>query len=371
MTHRLRFVSSCLALFAVLALASTSILAQRIVIDPGHGGSDPGGTGTGMEEKEVVLDTGLRFRDLLQADTADEHGGGSWSVSLTRDTDIFVSLAARSAYANSISADRFMSIHANAFGTASANGTETFSYLATGTSANLRNLVQEEMISAWGLTDRGSKTAGFSVLVNTAMPAELHELGFITNVTDASKLASSAARQDAAMAHLRALQRHYGLEAYAPGAAAIGSLLVAVRSDASAAIAGVTVTLDGSETGQTDEAGELLIEDLAVGDHLVTVTAPGFQDGEQTIEVFADDVASVLFELITVPEGEDPGDDSGGGGSTTCDSRQAECTPPPATGVDGGCSTQGSGSGLGLALLVLALMLRASRRTAAARCRRN
>jgi MYXO-CTERM domain-containing protein len=205
------------ALVLAIGLAGSPAAAQKIVIDPGHGGTDPGGVGSGLLEKDIVLDVARRFAALLEADTADPRGGGVWSVHLTRADDTFVSLAARTSYANSIGADRFMSIHSNAFSDPAANGTETFSYAASGQGAALRNLVQEEMIAAWRLRDRGNKTANFHVLRETAMPAELHELAFITNATDAAKLASPAERAKAAEAHLFAIQRHYGLARYLPG----------------------------------------------------------------------------------------------------------------------------------------------------------
>lgn len=195
---------------AVLLLAGAPALAQSrvIVIDPGHGGTDPGGTGNGQREKDVVLDVARRLADLLAWDAAN---GAGWKALSTRDDDTFVSLSARAAYANSQGADRFVSIHSNAFGDESANGTETFSYSEGTASAALRDLVQAEMLAAWGLRDRGAKTANYAVLRETAMPAVLHELGFITNDVDVAKLASATARQQAAEAHLRALQRHYDL----------------------------------------------------------------------------------------------------------------------------------------------------------------
>ncbi|HUS67076.1 MAG TPA: N-acetylmuramoyl-L-alanine amidase [Kofleriaceae bacterium] len=200
----------------LLAASAAGAQTRTIVIDPGHGGADPGGVGNGRQEKEVVLDISKRFRDLLIADTKDTAGGGAWKPLMTRDTDVFVSLAGRSAYANAQAADRFMSIHSNAFADASANGTATFAYTEGGQSAPLRNLVQDEMIKAWGLTNRGNKTANFAVLRETAMPAVLHELAFITNAKDVLKLISLTERQKAAEAHLKAIQRHYGIPAYLP-----------------------------------------------------------------------------------------------------------------------------------------------------------
>jgi uncharacterized protein (TIGR03382 family) len=204
---------------AIALIPTVSEAQRRIVIDPGHGGTDPGGTGNGLQEKNIVLDVARRFKTLLDADTADTRGGGRWVALLTRNSDTFVSLSARAAFSNNQGADRFMSIHSNAFSSASANGTETFSFSSTGTGAALRNLVQSEMIAAWGLTNRGNKVANFFVLRETAAPAVLHELAFITNATDAAKLASATERQRAAVAHLRAIQRHFGITPFVPALA--------------------------------------------------------------------------------------------------------------------------------------------------------
>jgi MYXO-CTERM domain-containing protein len=203
-------------ILTLLAASSAGAQTRIIVIDAGHGGADPGGVGNGKQEKDIVLDVSKRFRDLLVADTQDTAGGGSWKALMTRDSDVAVGLSARAAYANAQGADRFMSIHSNAFADPSAHGTETFSYTEGGQSAPLRNLVQDEMIKAWGLTNRGNKTANFAVLRETSMPAVLHELAFITNTTDVLKLASATERQKAAEAHLKAIQRHYGLAPYLP-----------------------------------------------------------------------------------------------------------------------------------------------------------
>ncbi len=204
---------------ALVLLPSLAAAQTRIVIDPGHGGSDPGGVGNGLQEKNIVLDVGTRFRNLLNADSADTRGGGNWTALMTRSTDVFVSLSGRAAYSNSQGAARFMSIHSNAFSSTAANGTETFSFSEGTTGAALRNLVQAEMIAQWGTTNRGNKTANFAVLRDTAAPAVLHELAFITNAADAAKLGSSTRRQQAAVAHLRAIQRHYGLTPFLPASA--------------------------------------------------------------------------------------------------------------------------------------------------------
>ena len=189
----------------------------RICIDPGHGGVDSGAVGVGgLLEKDVNLDVALRFADLLERDTDVATGGGAWQVLLTRDDDSTVSLQTRVDLANAWPADRFMSIHANGFTSPAANGTETFSFAEGTIGADLRDRIQDEMLAAWGLTDRGTKTAGFFVLVNTTMPATLSELGFMTSPIDIVQLADPEARYEAALAHLFALQDHYGIPPFSP-----------------------------------------------------------------------------------------------------------------------------------------------------------
>jgi hypothetical protein len=108
-----------------------------------------------------------------------------------------------------------MCIHNNACG-CGATGTETFCVPGGTTSANLRNQVQYRAVQAWGLTNRGNKTANYYVLVNTVASAELCELGFIDNCSDAAKLGNSGYQDTMAKYHLFAIQTHYGLAAYTP-----------------------------------------------------------------------------------------------------------------------------------------------------------
>ena len=82
-----------LLIVAAMLIAPAIATAQvRVVIDPGHGGEDPGGVGTGMQEKIIVLDVSMKFEALLKADTADDAGGGKWVALLTRSTDVSPSL---------------------------------------------------------------------------------------------------------------------------------------------------------------------------------------------------------------------------------------------------------------------------------------
>jgi N-acetylmuramoyl-L-alanine amidase len=192
--------------------AYAGLAGQKICVDPGHGGSDPGAVGQGLQEKTINLDIGLRFRDLLSLDGA--------TPIMTRSTDVYVSLQGRCDVANNNGANRFECTHCNAFNGA-AYGTETFCY--SGGSANsydLRNKVNPEMVSHMGTYNRGVKTASFYVLVNTNMPSILCEVAFIDNAGDAAKLGNAAYRQEAARAYLHGTQSHYGEAPHDPGGVA-------------------------------------------------------------------------------------------------------------------------------------------------------
>ncbi len=97
-----------------------AIAKRRIVIDPGHGGHDPGAVGLrGLYEKDVVLDIALKLKEILLSNPLNE-------VILTRETDVFLSLEERTAIANKKNADLFVSIHANASPRRKAKGVETY-----------------------------------------------------------------------------------------------------------------------------------------------------------------------------------------------------------------------------------------------------
>lgn len=255
--------------------------APRICVDPGHGGGDPGAIGNGLLEKDVTLDVALRLGQLLADDTADGSGGGAWEVLLTRTSDVFVSLLERVTLANAFGADSFVSIHANAFGDPAANGTETYAFAEGTTAALLRDAIHARMLEAWGLTDRGTKTANFYVLVNTAMPASLSEMGFVTNPGDALLLGDPSARQEMALAHLFALQEHHGFGVHEPGGGATGTLQ-GILFDASlgsgSPLAGATVALADGTATTTNGAG-LFAFALPAGTYTLAGTAPGYAVG--------------------------------------------------------------------------------------------
>lgn len=171
----------------------------KVVIDPGHGGPDPGAVGIGgLRETDVVLDVSLQLARLLQARGV--------QVLLTRTSEVDVDLPPRVSLANGSGADAFISIHANALsmGRPDVNGIETFYFAGTGTSARSRLLseaVQQQMMAiSPGTPDRGVRTARFFVIRRTTMPSTLVEMGFVTGRVDATRLADPDYRRRMALA---------------------------------------------------------------------------------------------------------------------------------------------------------------------------
>jgi N-acetylmuramoyl-L-alanine amidase len=202
--------------------------ARRIVIDPGHGGHDPGTIGRkGLQEKDLVLDVSLRLRDLIRSELGAE-------VLMTRSTDVFIPLEERTAIANTERADLFLSIHANGVKSSEAEGIETYflsfarsrhaesvaareNSISEGTLKDLQNLVkaitlnakideskdfaasvQEAMVNGVRRThkvrDRGVHTAPFYVLIGAEMPAILAEIGFVSHPETERRLKTSSYR---------------------------------------------------------------------------------------------------------------------------------------------------------------------------------
>lgn len=167
----------------------------RVVIDPGHGGPDPGAVGiNGLRETDVVLDVSLQVAQLLQ-----QRGV---QVLLTRTSEVDVDLPPRVALANSSGADVFLSIHANALSMArpDVNGIETF-FFESPRSRALAAAVQEEMLAVSpGSPDRGVRQGRFFVIRRTVMPSALVEMGFVTGQLDSPRLADPEHRRRLARA---------------------------------------------------------------------------------------------------------------------------------------------------------------------------
>ena len=148
-----------------------------IVLDPGHGGHDPGAVNGARQEKNDNLRLGLALRDRIQAQ--------GQRVVMTRSTDVFIPLDERSAISNRNNANIFVSLHRNAFSNATANGVETLVHpdAPAATRRHAQN-VQDAIVAVGVQSNRGVRTANFAVLRNTRAPAMMVELGFISNARD-------------------------------------------------------------------------------------------------------------------------------------------------------------------------------------------
>jgi N-acetylmuramoyl-L-alanine amidase len=205
----------------------------RIVIDPGHGGHDPGAKARGIEEADLVLDVALRVEALLK--------NAGVEVIMTRRTNTFVALEERTAIANRAGADLFLSIHSNASASDSARGVETYflnfasnpaaeavaARENAGGARTMRNLpdivraialnnkidesrdfaamVQTSLYTKLQKTNKnvrnlGVKQAPFMVLVGATMPSILAEISFITNRQEAALLKTDKYKQQIAEA---------------------------------------------------------------------------------------------------------------------------------------------------------------------------
>lgn len=155
-----------------------------VVIDPGHGGKDPGAIGiSGLEEKDIILPIGRRVAAILQQN-------GVQAV-MTRDSDYFVSLPGRVEMAERANANVFVSIHANSAGAnrPEISGLETYYY---DKGLSLARTVHNRILQSLNIKDRRVRKARFYVLRKSSMPSILVETGYVTGREDAAKLSTSA-----------------------------------------------------------------------------------------------------------------------------------------------------------------------------------
>lgn len=183
--------------------AAPGIDGKRIVLDPGHGGSDTGAIGpTGVTEKSIALRIAKRLKTLLEAEGAE--------VILTRTEDTEVSpkkakatdveeLQARCDIANQNSADIFLSIHLDAFSGPEAHGTTGYYYeMGSADSTRLADCVKRGVLRRLGTLDRGTKPCAFYVCRHTDMPAMLLETAFVSNPREEQMMNSEEGVENAA-----------------------------------------------------------------------------------------------------------------------------------------------------------------------------
>jgi N-acetylmuramoyl-L-alanine amidase len=172
---------------------------KLVVIDPGHGGHDPGATGNGLRECDVTLTIARRVRSALLRDF-------DVQVKLTRNSDVFVGLDERAQFANERGAAYFVAVHVNSGG---GSGYEDYVHDNAGSlTRDRRDALHRQVatfMEAHGMHDRGRKTANFAVLRETEMPAVLTENLFIDRAGDARLLKDAAFLRGLAEAHARGI----------------------------------------------------------------------------------------------------------------------------------------------------------------------
>jgi N-acetylmuramoyl-L-alanine amidase len=182
-----------------------------IVLDPGHGGSDPGAIGLNKtQEKTITLAVALQTKALL------EKAGAKVLMTRQDDRDVYGpnatavdELKARSTVANNAKADVFVSIHINAFQNRSVGGTATYFYQKTPYDSMLAQNIQTSLARASGLQDRGINSANFYVIKRTVMPAVLVELAFISNPDEEKLMNTSQFHQRTAQGIVQGLDRFF------------------------------------------------------------------------------------------------------------------------------------------------------------------
>lgn len=181
---------------------------KTIVVDPGHGGSNPGAVDNGTKEADNNLAVSLKLRDKLTRAGA--------KVVMTRETDRTVApegsslgqeLAKRVDIAETNNADMFVSVHSNSNPDPSIYGTMTF--FPSGKSSKLALEVQDNIIRETGAVDKGTSPATFYVLRNTTMPSILVEMGFVSNPNEAIKLRDDSYRNKIAQGIFNGIVKYF------------------------------------------------------------------------------------------------------------------------------------------------------------------
>ncbi|MFW5986447.1 MAG: N-acetylmuramoyl-L-alanine amidase [Halanaerobiales bacterium] len=174
-----------------------------VVLDPGHGGFDPGAVGpSGLQEKEVNLAISKKVAENLRNAKKD------YSILMTREKDHFVTLQERVKIANENEATLFISIHSNSASRDYSEGSETFHAPdKTADDEMLARMLQDEIKQELKLTDRGVKEESFYVIKYTEMPAALVEVAFLSNPHEESLLGSKLFRGKVAGAISRAIEK--------------------------------------------------------------------------------------------------------------------------------------------------------------------
>lgn len=185
------------------------LAGKVVVLDPGHGGGNPGAVGAGgVQESSVNLAVALKIKKLLENNGA--------KVVMTRSTDRYVAapgsslgqeLQARLNIADANKADIFVSLHSNANQNSAIQGAMTFYH--ANSAKPLAESIQNSLISSTGAVNKGVETATFHVLRNASMPSVLVEMGFVTNPQEAQKLANASYQEKIATGVYQGIAKYF------------------------------------------------------------------------------------------------------------------------------------------------------------------
>lgn len=207
-------LGSLIALFVLFSAGSLQLTSafsanlknKVIVIDPGHGGADPGAQSSGIKEKDINLDISLLLRKVLEAKGC--------KIIMTRevDKDFYVpgfikgrmakraELNKRIVLASENNADLFISVHANSFPKRNTYGMETYYYLKSAPGKALAEHIQEQLTKLQANNKRKAKAGDYYLINQTKMPAVIVEVGFISNPQERKLLMSDSYRNSIAEA---------------------------------------------------------------------------------------------------------------------------------------------------------------------------
>jgi len=190
-----------------LTVASSPVFGRTVVVDPGHGGTDPGAVKDGVYEKDINLDIALRLRQLLEVSGA--------RVVMTRNDDSSVQLSDRSKMANEAAPDAIISIHCNSTTwDIFPSGTESYYFNTAPYSQELAALVHTCVLRELQLIDRKVRRGDYHMVRETWAPAVLVEVAFMSNGVDLQRLRDPEFRQKAATGMFKGLSMYLGSEMF-------------------------------------------------------------------------------------------------------------------------------------------------------------
>lgn len=279
--------------FAFPAGASAGALSGRVVVvDPGHGGSDPGGVNSelGLHEKYVNLAVARRLQRMLM-------DAGAMALLTHNDTETaelsaaglklpYFSLRSRAALANAVAADAFISIHTNCFPNPHRRGTEVFYHPSSAKGALLAAAIQEQLAGVTGRKNCTRRAASYYLLNRTVMPAVLVELGYLTCAGEAARLLDNAYQEHLARAIFLGISRYFE----AAPALANGDLLPRHRAQ-------LAIVIDDF-AGATKNGTQAF---FALGKPLTFAVMPNFPDSASIAQRAARQGYQVLVHLPMEP----------------------------------------------------------------------